>query len=56
MAGRDRGNMGCFEAIGCGAPGRREFPPGMNAGVTMLTYQSPELALTVSGQPPAGII
>lgn len=37
-------------------PGTEGIPPGMSAGVTMLTYQSPELALTVSGPPPAGII
>jgi len=43
MAGLDRGNMRCFEAMGCGAllvsdAGR--YPPGMKAGVTMEAYDS----------------
>ncbi|MCK9381069.1 MAG: glycosyltransferase [Sulfuritalea sp.] len=40
-AGGDRGNMRCFEALGCGSlllsdPGR--YPAGMEQGVTMETY------------------
>ena len=43
MAGEDRGNMRCFEAMGCGAllvsdAGR--YPEGMEAGETMSVYQN----------------
>lgn len=43
MAGDDRGNMRCFEAMGCGAllvsdTGR--YPEGMRNNVTMATYDS----------------
>ncbi len=43
MAGEDRGNMRCFEAMGCGAlivsdAGR--YPEGMIDGQTILTYSS----------------
>jgi hypothetical protein len=43
MAGEDRGNMRCFEAIGCGAllvsdAGR--YPKGMSSNETMVTYTS----------------
>ena len=43
MAGEDRGNMRCFEAVGCGAvlltdAGR--YPEGFAAGETMVTYAS----------------
>lgn len=43
MAGNDRGNMRCFEAMGCGAllvsdAGR--YPAGMQNNVTMATYTS----------------
>ena len=42
MAGNDRGNMRCFEAMGCGAlllsdDGR--YPDGLVDGQTMLTYR-----------------
>lgn len=45
MAGDDRGNMRCFEAMGCGAllvtdVGR--YPEGMVDGLTMRTYANPE--------------
>jgi Glycosyl transferases group 1 len=45
MAGAERGNMRCWEALGCGAlmvsdPG--SYPPGMVDGVTMQLYRSPE--------------
>jgi Glycosyl transferases group 1 len=48
MAGNDRGNMRCFEAMGCGAllvsdAGR--YPVGMQDGVTMQTYATPEQAV-----------
>ena len=41
MAGEDRGNMRCFEAMGCGAlmvSDEGRYPTGMVAGETMLTY------------------
>lgn len=43
MAGEDRGNMRCFEAVGCGAvlltdAGR--YPEGFAEGETMVTYAS----------------
>jgi spore maturation protein CgeB len=43
MAGSDRGNMRCFEAMGCGAllvSDAGLYPPGMEAGTTMATYES----------------
>jgi hypothetical protein len=50
MAGTDRGNMRCFEAIGCGAllvSDTGHYPGGMNSGLTMETYRSPEQAAEV---------
>lgn len=50
MAGTDRGNMRCFEAMGCGALLVTDvggYPEGMQAGVTMETYNSPEQATEV---------
>jgi Glycosyl transferases group 1 len=47
MAGTDRGNMRCFEAMGCGAllvSDAGGYPDGMQPGVTMETYGSPEQA------------
>lgn len=41
MAGADRGNMRCFEAMGCGAlmiSDSGHYPAGMINGETMLTY------------------
>lgn len=41
MAGDDRGNMRCFEAMGCGAlmvSDAGSYPPGMVDQETMLTY------------------
>ena len=41
MAGRDRGNMRCFEAMGCGAlllSDQGNYPDGMRDEETMLTY------------------
>jgi Glycosyl transferases group 1 len=43
MAGSDRGNMRCFEALGCGAllvTDFGQYPKGMNHGETMLTYRN----------------
>ncbi len=43
MAGPDRGNMRCFEAMGCGAlmlSDAGNYPQGMTAGVNMLTYNN----------------
>jgi hypothetical protein len=47
MAGEDRGNMRCFEAMGCGAllisdAGR--YPEGMEPDTTIKVYSSPEQA------------
>ena len=47
MAGADRGNMRCFEAMGCGAlllSDAGNYPDGMKPGSTMETYDSPEEA------------
>ena len=50
VAGQDRGNIRCFEALGCGAlmlSDNGRYPPGMADGETLLTYdetgQIPEL-------------
>jgi hypothetical protein len=45
MAGRDRGNMRCFEATGAGTlllTDAGNYPSGFVDGETMLTYSSPE--------------
>src|SRR4051794_5430738 len=50
MAGQDRGNMRCFEAIGCGAllvSDAGSYPAGMQEGVTIETYGTPEQAVEV---------
>ena len=58
MAGEERGNMRCFEAMGCGAllvsdAGR--YPPGMSNGISMLTYadasQAREIVATSLSDP-----
>lgn len=44
MAGPDRGNMRCFEAMGCGAlmvSDTGNYPAGMVSGENMITYQDP---------------
>lgn len=44
MAGNDRGNMRCFEAMGCGAlmvSDNGHYPAGMEAGRTMIGYSDP---------------
>ncbi len=41
MAGTDRGNMRCFEALGCGAlmiSDQGNYPSGMENGKTLLSY------------------
>ncbi len=43
MAGNERGNMRCFEAMGCGAlmvSDRGIYPSGMSNGQTILTYEN----------------
>jgi hypothetical protein len=50
MAGEDRGNMRCFETMGCGAllvSDEGRYPPAMEAGTTMAVYSSPDEALSV---------
>lgn len=44
MAGEDRGNMRCFEAMGCGAllvSDRGNYPQGFQDGENMVQYDSP---------------
>jgi Glycosyl transferases group 1 len=53
MAGDDRGNMRCFEAMGCGAlllSDHGVYPEGMRNGETMLTYKSPDDAVNLARQ------
>jgi len=53
MAGNDRGNMRCFEAMGCGAlmvSDRGIYPEGMVDGQSMLTYADPREAANVISQ------
>jgi glycosyltransferase involved in cell wall biosynthesis len=48
MAGADRGNMRCFEAMGGGAlllSDEGNYPEGMTGGETMVTYHSPQHAV-----------
>ncbi|MBR1162925.1 glycosyltransferase family 1 protein [Bradyrhizobium elkanii] len=43
MAGKDRGNMRCFEAMGCGAllvSDAGNYPEGMDPGRTIVTYEA----------------
>ncbi|WP_029582554.1 glycosyltransferase [Bradyrhizobium sp. URHD0069] len=47
MAGEDRGNMRCFEAMGCGAllvSDSGQYPDGMEPDTTIKVYGSPEQA------------
>ncbi len=49
VSGEDRGNMRCFEAMGCSAlllGDAGTYPDGMRDGETLLTYSSPEEAKT----------
>jgi glycosyltransferase involved in cell wall biosynthesis len=48
MAGADRGNMRCFEALGAGSlllSDAGNYPEGMADGQTIVTYTSPEQAV-----------
>ncbi|MBR1257967.1 glycosyltransferase family 1 protein [Bradyrhizobium sp. AUGA SZCCT0240] len=50
LAGTDRGNMRCFEAMGCGAllvSDAGGYPDGMQPGGTIETYDSPEQATEI---------
>lgn len=50
MAGEDRGNMRCFEAMGCGAllvSDAGHYPAGMEPDVTIAVYSSPEQAASL---------
>ncbi|QOZ70640.1 glycosyltransferase [Bradyrhizobium arachidis] len=43
MSGNDRGNMRCFEAMGCGAllvSDAGNYPDGMDPGQTIVTYEA----------------
>jgi Glycosyl transferases group 1 len=45
IAGNERGNIRCFEAMGCGAllvSDEGNYPPGMKNGINMLTYNTPQ--------------
>jgi glycosyltransferase involved in cell wall biosynthesis len=49
VAGMDRGNMRCFEALGGGSlllSDDGNYPEGMKDGQTMVTYNSPEQAVS----------
>lgn len=53
MAGRDRGNMRCFEAMGCGSlllSDEGNYPAGMIAGDNLVTYSSPNGAMELIRQ------
>jgi len=48
MAGPDRGNMRCFEALGSGSmllSDEGNYPEGMTDVETMVTYSSPQQAI-----------
>ncbi|OWV67959.1 hypothetical protein ATY76_13640 [Rhizobium sp. R339] len=47
MAGSDRGNMRCWESLGCGAlmvSDAGNYPDGMINGATIMTYDDPQSA------------
>lgn len=49
MAGSDRGNMRCWETLGCGAlmvSDAGNYPDGMINGTSIITYDSPRSAVT----------
>ncbi len=62
MAGADRGNMRCFESMGCGAlmvSDEGNYPAGMVDGHTMLTFADSQQAMSmISGilQEPARLL
>jgi hypothetical protein len=48
MAGDERGNMRCFESMGCGAlmvSDRGRYPQGIEDGLTMMAYKDPSDAV-----------
>jgi glycosyltransferase involved in cell wall biosynthesis len=48
MAGKDRGNMRCFEALGCGAmllSDKGNYPEGLVDGTTMVAYTDADDAM-----------
>jgi glycosyltransferase involved in cell wall biosynthesis len=50
MSGEDRGNMRCFEALGSASlllSDEGNYPEGMRDGQTLVTYNSPEQAVTL---------
>jgi len=50
MAGQDRGNMRCFEAMGCGClllSDEGNYPAGMIDGDNFLAYNTPESAVAL---------
>jgi hypothetical protein len=53
MASRDRGNMRCFEAMGCGSlllSDEGNYPASMVAGDNLVTYSAPNIALDLISQ------
>ena len=53
MAGQDRGNMRCFEAMGCGSlllSDEGNYPASMVAGDNLVTYSAPNIALDLISQ------
>lgn len=53
MAGDDRGNMRCFESMGCGAlmvSDEGRYPERMNAGSTFLSYRDADQAVQLIDQ------
>ncbi len=53
MAGQDRGNMRCFEAMGCGSlllSDEGNYPASMVAGENLVTYSAPNIALDLISQ------
>ena len=53
MAGRDRGNMRCFEAMGCGSlllSDEGNYPASMVAGDNLVTYSTANIAIDLISQ------
>lgn len=53
MAGADRGNMRCFEAMGCGSlllSDEGNYPEGMIAEYNLMTYSTPDSAIDLLRQ------
>jgi len=50
MAGKERGNMRCFEAMGAGClmvSDEGVYPPGFEAGRNFLSYRDPDEAVRI---------